>query len=214
MKNLTILFDLDGTLIDSTGPILEGFYEAFRAHQMPIPTDKQIKSLIGHPLDIMFLKLGADAAKIDSLLESYKLKYRALFMEGTSLIKGAKEAVELASENAVLGVVTTKNSTYSVGLLEHLGIMRYLSVIIGRNDVMRPKPDSEPILKALTALNRPKNGAFMIGDTQLDARAAKAAGIVSVGVSCGYEAGESLNNFCDFVAPDPLKAVQWIISGI
>ncbi len=206
----TILFDLDGTLIDSTRPILRGFKTAFGAFDMDIASEEAIKSLIGYPLDIMFEKLGAPNHAIDGLIEAYKGCYRSHFMSETELLNGAQTALEMAFSFADVGVVTTKNSIFSRPLLKHLGVGQYIGVIIGRNDVSNPKPDSEPILKALAALNKTQKNCFMVGDTRLDALAAKAAKCVSVGVSCGYESEASLKEFCDFVEAGPFEAVERI----
>ncbi len=147
----TLLFDLDGTLIDSTSAILEGFHYAFAHLGVAEPSDEAIKRLIGHPLEVMFERLGATRDVQDFVL-AYKHRYAQIFLDQTVLLSGAYEAVREASEFANLGVVTTKTSKFSKILLQHLGIADFFGTIVGREDVQDPKPSAEPILKALENL--------------------------------------------------------------
>lgn len=147
----TLLFDLDGTLIDSTPAILEGFHYAFVHLGVAEPSDEAIKRLIGHPLEVMFERLGA-ARDVQDFVLAYKQRYAQIFLDQTVLLSGAYEAVREASEFANLGVVTTKTSKFSKILLQHLGIADFFGTIVGREDVQDPKPSAEPILKALENL--------------------------------------------------------------
>ena len=147
----TLLFDLDGTLIDSTPAILEGFHYAFAHLGAAEPSDEAIKRLIGHPLEVMFERLGA-ARDVRDFVLAYKQRYAQIFLDQTVLLNGALEAVREASEFANLGVVTTKTSKFSKILLQYLGIADFFGTIVGREDVQDPKPSAEPILKALENL--------------------------------------------------------------
>ena len=147
----TLLFDLDGTLIDSTPAILEGFHYAFAHLGAAEPSDEAIKKLIGHPLEVMFERLGM-TRDVQNFLLAYKQRYAQIFLDQTVLLSGAFEAVRSASEFANLGVVTTKTSKFSKILLRHLGIAEFFGTIVGRESVKNPKPSAEPILKALENL--------------------------------------------------------------
>ncbi len=147
----TLLFDLDGTLIDSTPAILDGFHYAFAHLGAAEPSDEAIKRLIGHPLEVMFERLGV-TRDVQNLVLAYKQRYAQIFLDQTVLLSGALEAVRAASEFANLGVVTTKTSKFSKILLRHLGIAKFFGTIVGREDVQNPKPSAEPILKALENL--------------------------------------------------------------
>ncbi len=205
-----ILFDLDGTLIDSTEAILESFAYAFQRFGGDIPSDTRIKAEIGHPLDMMFATLGVEEENIWDHVAAYKEHYRKISCAKTVLLDEAREAVELASRHAVLGVVTTKTAKYSIELLEHMGLMHYFDVLIGREDVTHPKPDPEPIHKALSRLPCVTTDIWMIGDTQMDMLAAKAAKIDCVGLTCGYGSFESLESCTDNIFENALDAVTFI----
>lgn len=207
-----ILFDLDGTLIDSTDAILESFGVAFRSFGADVPSDEEIKSHIGHPLDVMFVNLGVEAQEIDGYVAKYKEHYRDISKEKTSLLPNALKAVELASRHARLGVVTTKTGLYSKVLLEHLGMMGFFEVLIGREDVENPKPHAEPIEKAISFFdNIDKNKCFMIGDTCMDVNSAKNAMINGVGITSGYASLNQLKECGDKIFCDVLEAVENIV---
>lgn len=209
MKKI-ILFDLDGTLIDSTEAILESFGVAFKTFGTETPSDEEIKAEIGHPLDRMFATLGVEKEKVWEHVAAYKAHYRVISKAKTFLLPQAKEAVEYAKSFATLAVVTTKTALYSRELLEHMGLMEHFEVLIGREDVTNPKPDPEPIQKALSLLPGVTTHVWMIGDTCMDMLSAKASNVAGVGVTCGYGTHESLEKCADTICENALDAVTFI----
>lgn len=210
MYKKTILFDLDGTLIDSTSAILKGFDDAFKAFGQTPKDHEWVKSLIGFPLDIAFEKLGIPKEKTQDYITAYRNTYKDIYIDQTYLLPLAKESVEEASLFANLAVVTTKSSKFSKPLLDHLGIGKYFQVIIGRDDVIYPKPNAEPIFLALDRLEKDTKDAFMIGDTHLDILAAKNASITPIAVTSGYESKESLQEFNVLMFENTYQVVQYL----
>ena len=209
---MIILFDLDGTLIDSTEAILESFQNSFRVHNFKNPEDKAIKALIGHPLDVMYRALGVDDKRVWDFVTTYKEHYKEIAIQKTYLLEGAREAVILASEIAELGIVTTKTGEYSQVLMEHFDLMKYFRVLIGREHVLKPKPDAEPILKALESFNRAKKEVWMLGDTPMDILAAKNAKVDAIGLLCGYATKRELQKETDLIKKDVLEAIEFLKS--
>ena len=205
---MTILFDLDGTLIDSTEAILESFHNSFDSYNYPHPDDESIKALIGHPLDVMYSELGVEENQVWDFVATYKEHYRVISTQKTILLPQAREAVELAATFARLGIVTTKTGKYSQVLMEYFGLMDYFEVLIGREHVENPKPHAEPIDKAVAKMGVSKENCWIIGDTRLDLGSAKNAGIGAVGVLSGYDNAEQLKTLTDIIDADVLKAVQ------
>ena len=205
-----ILFDLDGTVIDSTEAILDGFRVAFETFGGVVPSDEAIKNEIGHTLEDMFLTLGIKSDMVDKHVHAYKMHYRVISCEKTVLLKGAREAIEEASKFATLGVVTTKTGEYSQVLLEHMGLMDYFQVLIGREHVEQPKPHAEPILKALMKLEHDKSRTWMIGDTCMDIDSAKNAGVNSIAVTSGYATHEVLQKCATYITQNLYEAVEVI----
>nr|WP_321266819.1 HAD family hydrolase [uncultured Sulfurimonas sp.] len=207
---MIILFDLDGTLIDSTDAIVESFQHSFKVHNFKQPKDKEIIALIGYPLDIMFSELGVKKDVVWDYVDTYKENYRVISTQKTNLLLNAKEAVELANEFATLGIVTTKTGKYSKVLMEYFDIMKYFKVLIGREDVEKPKPDAQPILKALQAINIDSKDVWMIGDTKLDLISAKNAEVNSIGVLSGYDDINVLKKYTNVIFSDVLEAVKYL----
>jgi phosphoglycolate phosphatase len=211
LKQTVILFDLDGTLIDSTEAILRCFDDSFKHFGLPTPPSEEIKALIGHPLDYMYAHLGVPKERVWDFVDIYKAHYRTRSKPMTKLLPHAKEAIVEASAFARLGVVTTKTGLYSKILLEHMGIMDYFEVLIGREDVVEPKPHPEPILKALHKMDVAyRNDVWMVGDTCLDMVSAKDAQVRGVGVLCGYGKRNELARCSDYLQNNALQAVRLI----
>jgi phosphoglycolate phosphatase len=211
LRSKIILFDLDGTLIDSTEAILESFEKAFTKFDTQVPTAQSIKTLIGLPLDIMFAKLGINENETLKYVDAYKEHYRTVHLEKTVLLPKVQEALAEASTYARLGVVTTKTAKYSRELLEHFDLMKYFNVLIGREDVEHPKPHPQPVFKALESLGFSHGTiTYLIGDTTIDMIAAEEADIACIGVTCGYGKEEDLAEYADFIKENAYEAIQLI----
>ncbi|EKQ8547386.1 HAD family hydrolase [Campylobacter jejuni] len=185
--NKTILFDLDGTLIDSTDAILNSFQGAFKALGLTSKNNEEIKNLIGYPLEQMFRMLYPDKVNLSKeFVLAYREIYAQIYLEQTTLLPKAKEALELGSEIADLGIVTTKGGKFTLILLDYLRVKKFFKTLITLEDVTNPKPSSEPIILALKGLNKTQENAYMIGDTILDIQAAISANITPLALTCGY----------------------------
>jgi phosphoglycolate phosphatase len=213
-KKVTILFDMDGTIIDSTEGILESFHFAFKEQNFVFEKpDESITGLVGYPLDYMFEALGVSIEQVDDFVKSYKKHYHKVSKQKTILIPKAVEAIELANSFANIAAVTTKTTQYTIELLEEFGLDHYFQTVIGRQDVQNPKPHPEPILKACEVLKIvPNKDIYMLGDTKLDIIAANKAKISSIGVLCGYGKEEDLDSYTPNVTPNTLEAVKLIKS--
>lgn len=210
MKKI-ILFDLDGTLIDSTEAILESFYHSLGVHnEIDNITDEMILGQIGHPLAVMFEALGVGCDSVDKHVATYKLYYREISCAKTFMLPNAVEAIREASQFARLGIVTTKTGHYSRELLEHFGVMNYFEVLVGFENVTNPKPHAEPILTALKQMDAGVEDVWMIGDTTLDLQASLNAGVNAVGVLSGYHNHKQLSSFNFIIVQDSLEAIRHI----
>jgi phosphoglycolate phosphatase len=159
----------------------------------------------------MFRTLGVSEEKVWDHVHAYKQHYRKISCQKTVLLPDAREAIQLAHQHATLGIVTTKTAEYSREMLEYMGIMHYFDILIGREDVTRPKPHPEPVLKAVSKLKADRSRCWMIGDTPMDMSAAEAAGIGRVAVTCGYADEALLAEYTPNIAPNAYEAVKFIV---
>jgi len=213
MKNTIILFDLDGTLIDSTEAILESFRVAYDAFGETVPPRKAITALIGKPLHGIFSDLGISQDRIAKYVQAFREHYGRISQSKTVLLPGVRTAVERAAAFAHLGIVTTKNGHFSRQLMEHFKLMEFFDVLIGEEDVRHPKPHPEPIQKALQALPAVTGRRYMVGDTCMDMAAAQASGTVGMGVLCGYSSRAVLTQCTENLFENVPDAVTQIAKG-
>jgi phosphoglycolate phosphatase len=185
-----VIFDLDGTLIDSVALIVETVTNAFNAVGEAVPDEQAIRSISGITArDAMaILAPGADADRVEAILQSYRAHY--LRNAGTArepLFAGALAALDrLQADPAnILAVATGKGYAGAVTLLErHNLIDRFHSV--QTPDHNRGKPDPQMIETAMTRTGLSPRQTVMIGDTSHDMHMAKAAGVGAIGVVWGY----------------------------
>lgn len=204
-----LLFDLDGTLIDSTQAILESFVNAslFFGYNFK-GREEEIQALIGSPLREMFIKMGLPQGEIEECVKLYRSNYERIYLQKTILLPKVIDSFKTLPSSYLLGVVTSKSSFFSKKILENLGMIKYFFRIVGIDDVKEPKPSAEPIFKALEGLEYDKSQVYMIGDTFFDMQSAKNADVVGIGVQGKYD--KNLKEYTDFVFEDIHQALEYI----
>ncbi len=179
-----ILFDMDGTLVDTIDLILRSFHETFRLAGLPDPQDAELLALIGKPLYIQMK--GFDPDNADQLCATYQAQYESFHDATAREFPGVKDVLtELVRRGYRLGVVTSKRRATARPGLAHFGLDGFFEVIITANDTDRHKPEPEPLLAALDRLGCRVEEAAYVGDSTYDVDCAKAAGVLSVAVLWG-----------------------------
>lgn len=181
-----VLFDLDGTLIDSVDLIVDSYHHVFATHALPPKSREQILAGLGTPLRAVFGEITSDASQIDEWIATYREYNLAHHDQRIHAYDGIVAMVKaIRAAGFKLGLVTSKNHAGAVRGLNLVGLGNTMDVIVGADDVTHPKPHPEPVLAALAALGVSANRAVFIGDSHHDIHAGRAANVTTVGVTWG-----------------------------
>ncbi|KQL55710.1 MULTISPECIES: pyrophosphatase PpaX [Bacillaceae] len=190
----TILFDLDGTLIDTNELIIQSFLHTLEPDYPGRYTRETVLPFIGPSLLETFSSINKEKAA--TYIETYRTHNHHHHDSLVTIYPGVKEGVKrLHDEGYKLAIVTTKIKETAMMGLKLTGLDDYFDVIIGLDDVTKEKPNPEPIYKALEQLHAKAEEAIMVGDNSHDILAAKNAGIISVGVGWALKGEAFLKSF-------------------
>jgi len=185
-KVTAVLFDLDGTLLDTIDLLLASVRWAFRGRSGRVPTTEEWIAGIGTPLASQLRVYATDEDDLATLIEGYREYQRAHHDELTRAYADAIETVaDLRRTGYRLGIVTSKASDIANRSLAFVGLDRYLDVIVGFDSTDRHKPDPAPVRYALDVLQVPPSEAVFVGDSPHDMYAGNAAGAITVGALWG-----------------------------
>ncbi len=187
-----LIFDLDGTLIDSYDAIYIGIVEVFNHFGIPpLPYDKLGEYLGGSLEEI--LKPFLLPRQIEEAKPVFREKYRDIYLDKTSLLEGAEGVIEELFRRSIrLAVASNKSGKFCRKLLSQLGIDRFFTTIMGVGDDLRPKPFPDMVNAIVMDLGLHSNEVVMVGDTVEDIEAGKAAGVDVYALSNGYHPLEKL----------------------
>jgi pyrophosphatase PpaX len=180
-----VLFDLDGTLIDSGGMIVASMKHAARTVLGREVDEKFLTAAIGGP-GLVAQMLALDPQRVDELVAAYRDHNEPLHDELEAFWEVVEVLPRLRMEGRRLGVVTAKRRASVRLAFDRLPqLEKSFDVVVTADDTERHKPDPEPILAALERLRARPEAAAYVGDSPFDIRAAKAAGVHSVAVGWG-----------------------------
>jgi phosphoglycolate phosphatase len=185
-----ILFDVDGTLVDSQDIIVAAQGMAFAAHGLPAPSRVESLSVVGLSLVEAFRTLAGPDGPAEALADSYKSAFHTLRADPAHhepFFPGALDAIETlaARPDIVLGVATGKSQRGVAHIIERAGWTGAFATI-QTADGNPSKPAPGMILKALADTGIAASDAMMVGDTSFDMLMARAAGVTPLGVAWGY----------------------------
>lgn len=189
----TVLFDLDGTLIDSIELIIDSYLHAFTVHRLPPLSREVLIAGIGTPLRTVFRDMGGTPEEIELWIGTYREYNLTHHDQRVRPFPGAVEMVRQAhAAGCRLGLVTSKNRAGAERGLRLVGLEGVMQVVIGADQVERPKPHPEPVERALEALGAQPGEAVFIGDSTHDIHSGRAAGVTTIGVTWGPFTHEQL----------------------
>jgi pyrophosphatase PpaX len=194
VRPLAVLFDLDGTLIDSIELILNSAQYAFEGREGHVPSAAEWLTGVGIPLATMFRRYARDDAEVDALIAQYRV-YQLEHHD--RLVKCYDQVVETVAFIRAAGhpvaIVTSKTGRLARRGIDHVGLGAHFDVIIGCDSCERHKPDPEPVHLALERLGYTPSEAVFVGDSVHDIEAGNAAGVTTVAALWGPFSREDLS---------------------
>jgi len=193
-----VIFDCDGTLVDSQHMVLSAMTKAYGAHDVPLPERETLLSVIGLSLMEAFTVLGKgnEGFPVAGLAEQYRLAFHALRNGGGEiepLYPGAADAIRTLAqrEDVVLGIATGKSQRGVRLVLGHHDLLEYFITIKTADDAPS-NPDPVMVVHAMRGAGVDAANTIMVGDTVYDIAMARGAGASAVGVTWGYHRAAAL----------------------
>jgi phosphoglycolate phosphatase len=213
-----VVFDLDGTLIDSAADIGAALNGALARRKLPPFPLARIKEMIGGGVPKLveraLLAHGVSRIGLMPLAIDFLRLYREDLTSRTTLFAGGLSLLErLKSEGRKLAICTNKQQDLTIEALAQLGMAHFFSAVIGERIGRARKPDPEPLRNVLSALGVAPERAIMVGDSAADVGCARAAGVACVAVAHGYSKIPARELGADIVieklADLPAAMAQW-----
>jgi phosphoglycolate phosphatase len=183
-----LIFDLDGTLVDSKKDLAKSVNHVRSTFGLSVLSEQEISGFIGDGAQMLIQRtLGPDAAASDvqTGLQLFLSYYRDHMLDESVLYPGVSTTLERLSD-CQLAVLTNKPIRFSRLMLEGLGILNYFAAVYGGNSFERKKPDPVGVFQILSDTKGKVEQAWMIGDSAVDVKTGRSAGVKTCGVSWGY----------------------------
>ncbi|MEW6108408.1 MAG: HAD-IA family hydrolase [Nitrospirota bacterium] len=199
MKIKLIIFDLDGTLVDSSIDITNALNYAIEPYNFKKLTVEKTVSMVGEGITRLIEKLlGENNSEIKpDVLKRFMDYYSDHLTDFTKSYPGVRETLE-ELRNYKKAIISNKREFLSRRLLEDLELSKYFDIILGSDSIDEKKPSPKPVLKALEILSLTPEEAVIVGDSDYDIIAGKAAGAITIAASYGFR-DISLLGDADFI---------------
>jgi 2-phosphoglycolate phosphatase len=187
-----VLFDFDGTLADSYPAITASVNHVRALHGLPPLPEPEVRRHVGRAAGYL-LEQTVPAGSLEENMAAYRAHHPSVLREGTRLLPGAADSLRALHERGILlGVCSNKPVVFTRELVVYLGIAAYLNVVLGPEDVPRPKPAPDMLRAGLARLKVAAEDALYIGDMAVDIQTARTAGVSVWVVPTGSDEIETL----------------------
>ncbi len=211
MKEIGLIFDLDGTLIDSGPDLATAVNLTLAELGLPPMAREEVAKYLGHgPGRLIRDAMGPDYAHLaDAAFPIFNRHYTEHLVEGTFVFPGIRECLEMWSDHACMGVVTNKEQGWTDELLRRLDLAHFFDPVLGYGALPEHKPAPGPLLECARRWNLPPSACVMVGDSEVDVQAGRAARMWVVGVTWGNRPPEMVRS----LAPDFVADEAWQLPG-
>ena len=191
-KKLTVLFDLDGTLVDTAPDLIRAHNHVMKKFGYPTKSINELKNAVGKGAKAIMAKGNGkwewfDEKIKNEMTDEFLSYYKKNILHGSTLINGVKEFLKWCkNQNISMAVCTNKTEHLAIDLLKKIEIYDFFEYVSGHNTFEYCKPDPRHLLKTIEILNGDREKSIMIGDSETDANAAKEAEIPMILLKYGY----------------------------
>lgn len=208
-----IIFDLDGTLIDSVDDLANSVNHTLAKLDLPLHTREEIKGFVGDGVQKLIKRsLGdASAERFGDAFTIFMEHYGAHCTDNTLLYPGVAEILPELAQNYYLGLITNKSIKFSITILQVLGIYSYFKEVLGGNSLSTKKPDPEGIFYMADKWGLTPGQIVMVGDHATDIEVGQRAGCKTVFIKSGI--GEKRGLVPDLVIQSINELPDWISSS-
>jgi len=215
MKKRTIIFDLDGTLLNSLEDIAVCMNKVLKSLNLPTHSLEDYKYFFGHGVDILVENaLGNKHSQEikDEVIKRFKLEYDEKMHEKTAPYDGIYDLLdELKKMNCNLAVLSNKPHKFTLSYVNHFFKDYGFQEIHGQKDNIPKKPNPQVAINIAKSLNTPCEEIYFVGDTKVDMQTAKSAKMIAIGVLWGFRDEKELKESgADFIVSFPLEIVDII----
>ena len=205
----TIIFDIDGTLLDTTEYIYQAFEQSLEKHGFPALDRGQMSHRIGESLADCY-KAFSGASDVEYLMDAHHA-----FQLGHSHLpiayEGALDTLEALKKRGFhIGALTSRSAATVQDTLADAGLDEYIEYVLTLDDVIHHKPDPEGIYKHLNYFGISPEEALMVGDSPVDVLAGKNAGVKTVGVTYGFHGDRIVESDPDHVIDDIAEVLDLV----
>jgi phosphoglycolate phosphatase len=211
-----LIFDLDGTLVDSKLDLVHAVNAARGLMNLPPISEELVSSYVGNGAPMLMRRaLGPEASEADVArgLEFFMTYYRAHMLDNTRLYRGVKDALDrLRDSGAKMAVLTNKPVRISRSIVEGLGLAQHFFQVYGGNSFEQKKPDPIGIETLLGESGLKRERTIMVGDSGVDVQTARNAKVRACGVSYGFQPETFVEHPPDFIVDDMAELVEYVFT--
>lgn len=195
MKKTSLIFDLDGTLLDTIGDLTDSTNYALEKFGFPQRTTEEVRSFVGNGLKMLIfraLPAGTDDATIEAVLRQMKMHYTENYHNKTVPYSGIPELLARLHEDGYPMAIVSNKADSVVSLLRTLYFDGLIPVAVGETEQISRKPAPDMVWEGLRRLGTQRDSAVYIGDSEVDIRTADNAGLPCLSVSWGFRTAQQL----------------------
>lgn len=188
----TILWDMDGTLVDQTAAIIRAYGDVIESMGGGIPDPDVIRRSLGGPM-ASTMALFIDDAGLGEAAKRFRLRFPEIMFDGLIVLPGGLELIESANKAHIAQVIfTNKHGDTARKVSEYAGFSKYIPICIGNTDTDWHKPQVKLTRYVLDQINASAAGACMIGDSPTDIETARNAGLPCYGIATGAHSTDEM----------------------